>query len=99
MFLPEGKSGKGEKSLRIKGYFEFSYKLKDGEWHICDLDENPVKPAPAEVQEKINSYVNSPRSKEEIKELPPISVITVVLDGEKYIRETIESVLSQTAHT
>lgn len=49
------KAGSG---LRTKGYFKFSYKLmEDGLWYMCDLDGNPVKPAPEDVQVNIKDYL------------------------------------------
>ncbi|MCX7739386.1 MAG: hypothetical protein N2Z80_08310, partial [Hydrogenothermaceae bacterium] len=97
LFLPEGEGRQGEGGLRTKGYFKFSYKLMgDGLWYMCDLDGNPVKPAPEDIQEKILRYLESLENGKDIKELPLITVITVVLNGEKYLSQTIESVLSQT---
>ncbi|MDW8003136.1 MAG: glycosyltransferase, partial [Deltaproteobacteria bacterium] len=103
LFLPEGEGRKGEGGLRTKGYFKFSYKLmEDGLWYMCDLDGNPVKPAPEDAQESIKDYLKSLKERnpeidlDTIKELPLITVITVVLNGEKYLEETIQSVINQT---
>ncbi|MDW7973536.1 MAG: glycosyltransferase family 2 protein, partial [Thermodesulfovibrio sp.] len=75
---------------------KFSYKLKDGTWYMCDLDGNPVKPAPEDIQNKILAYLDTLPEKEKIDELPLVSVITVVLNGEKYLEQTIQSVINQT---
>ncbi|MEN3014692.1 MAG: glycosyltransferase family 2 protein [bacterium] len=96
LFLPEGEGRKQEGGLRTKGYFKFSYKLKNGIWHICDLDGNPVKPAPECIQSRILTYLDRLPNKEYIDELPLISVITVVLNVERYLEETIQSVINQT---
>ncbi|MDW8003151.1 MAG: glycosyltransferase, partial [Deltaproteobacteria bacterium] len=103
LFLPEGEGRQGEGGLRTKGYFKFSYKLMgDGLWYMCDLDGNPVKPAPEDVQENIKGYLKSLKERspdldiEAITELPLVTVITVVLNGEKYLEETIQSVINQT---
>jgi len=111
LFLPVGEGRKGEGGLRTKGYFKHSYKLVTSEqasinnnqftdqsfWWITDSDNNLVKPAPAEIQQKINEYVsfisNSPSEKP--SQLPLISIITVVYNGEKHLEETIQSVINQ----
>lgn len=98
LFLPVGEGRKGEGGLRTRGYFKFSYKYIDKNWFICDIEGNPLKPAPADIQEKINSYIASlPEDvRHNVTELPLITVITVVLNGEKYLEQTIQSVINQT---
>lgn len=96
LFLPGGEGRKGEGGLRTKGYFKHSYKLADGKWWICDTDGNPVKEAPEDIQEKIKNYVSTLNTEIQITALPLITVITVVLNGEKYLEETIQSVINQT---
>jgi glycosyltransferase involved in cell wall biosynthesis len=94
LFLPPNPHRKAEGGLRTKGFFKFSYKLVDGMWYICDLDGNPAIPAPEDLQNKIRLYVSSQSS--QITYLPLITVITVVLNGEKTLEETIKSVINQT---
>jgi glycosyltransferase involved in cell wall biosynthesis len=94
LFLPPNPHRKAEGGLRTKGFFKFSYKLVDGVWYICDLEGNPVIPAPEDLQNKIRLYVSGQSSP--ISHLPLITVITVVLNGEKALEETIKSVISQT---
>ena len=94
LFLPPNPHRKAEGGLRTKGFLKFSYKLVDGVWYICDLDGNPAIPAPEDLQNKIRLYVSGQSSP--ISYLPLITVITVVLNGEKTLEETIESVISQT---
>jgi hypothetical protein len=94
LFLPPNPQRKSEGGLRTKGFFKFSYKLVEDVWYICDLDGNPVISAPEDLQNKIRLYV-SDQSKP-ITYLPLITVITVVLNGEKTLEETIKSVTSQT---
>lgn len=96
LFLPKGEGRKGEGGLRTRGYFKHSYKLADGKWWICDTDGNPVKEAPEDIQEKIKNYVSTLNTEIQITALPLITVITVVLNGEKYLEETIQSVINQT---
>ena len=57
-----------------------------------------MTPAPKEIQEKINEYVNSLEDSDKgaITQLPLITVITVVYNGAKHLEETIKSVLNQT---
>jgi glycosyltransferase involved in cell wall biosynthesis len=94
LFLPPNPHRKAEGGLRTKGFFKFSYKLVDDVWYICDLEGNPAIPAPEDLQNKIRLYVSSQSSP--ITYLPLITVITVVLNGEKTLEETIKSVISQT---
>jgi hypothetical protein len=94
LFLPLNPQRKAEGGLRTKGFFKFSYKLVEDVWYICDLDGNPVISAPEDLQNKIRLCV-SDQSKP-ITYLPLITVITVVLNGEKTLEETIKSVISQT---
>jgi len=76
-------------------------------WRICNLDGNPVVPAPDDIQNKINNYMsqfqngtpqfNIQHSTFNINfKLPLITVITVVFNGAKYLEDTIKSVISQT---
>ncbi len=106
LFLPEGEQRKIEGGLRTKGYFKFSYKKlsnngKD-DWHICDLYGNTINVVSEDIEQNINQYVtklltdeNKSLSVEEIKELPLVTVITVVFNGAKYLEETIMSVINQ----
>jgi len=97
LFLPPKPERKAEGELRAKGFFKHSYKKGEGGiWYICDTDGNPVKPAPDEIQKKIQEYLSKFGFTEDIKELPLITVITVVLNGEKYLEQTIQSVINQT---
>lgn len=98
LFLPPNPQRIAEGGLRTKGLFKFSYKLVDNQWHVCDLEGNPLIPAPKEIQEKINEYVNGleDSDKRAITQLPLITVITVVYNGAKHLEETIKSVLNQT---
>lgn len=97
LFLPEGECRQGEGGLRTRGYFKHSYKLVDGEWFIVDIDNNPVIPAPEDIQSKINQYMKlNTQSQTPVTDLPLITVITVVYNGVKYLEETIQSVINQT---
>jgi len=82
LFLPEGEGRKGEGGLRTKGYFKFSYEYNDDlGFRVEDLDI-PVK-IPQTSNLKSQTY-------------PLITIITVVYNGEKYLEETIKSVINQT---
>jgi glycosyltransferase involved in cell wall biosynthesis len=87
-------------------------KTVTGKWYICDTDGNPIKPAPVEIQEKIEGYIqslqdnincdveNTDKNEDALQRpitfLPLITVITVVFNGVKTLEETIKSVVNQT---
>lgn len=99
LFLPEGEGRKGEGGLRTKGYFKFNYikNKEDNKWWISDFLGNPLIPAPEDIQQQINLYIakNKDLSILNIEQLPLITVITVVYNGEKYLEETINSIINQ----
>ncbi len=84
LFLPEGEGRKGEGGLRTKGYFKFSYEKKDGKWSIVK-DDKFIKEVDLD-ENLVKDY----------EKLPLITIITVVFNGEKYLEETIQSVVNQT---
>jgi len=85
LFLPKGEGRKEEGGLRTKGYFKFSYeKANDNEWWLINSNNKKVKKVELPNNELSNSYY------------PLISIITVVYNGEKYLEETIQSVINQT---
>ena len=96
LYLPKNKDRKGEGGLRLRGFFKHSYKKINGKWHINDIETQPI-PVDKETLEKIleSIYLFDNRLSE-INYLPLISIITVVFNGEKYLEETIKSVLNQT---
>ena len=95
LFLPEGEDRKGEGGLRTKGFFKFSYKYVNNTWMIADYYGNALTKVPSDIVVKINEYIRTTENSA-IKELPLITVITVVYNGEKYLEQTIQSVISQT---
>ena len=96
LFLPTGKGRKGEGGLRKKGFFKHSYKNINGRWYIDDFEDQRI-PADEETIQKIEeNIVKLGNVAGEINELPLISIITVVFNGERYLEETIKSVLNQT---
>ena len=84
LFLPEGEDRKGEGGLRTKGYFKFSYEKKDNKWYIVENGK---------LIKEVNLNENMVKDYEK---LPLITIITVVFNGEKYLEETIQSVINQT---
>lgn len=80
LLLPFNDSRLGEGGLRTKGYYKHSLKFYRDNWHLFD-DE-----AFGEVLE-IQNY--------DYDELPLVSIITVVFNGEKYLEKTIQSIFYQ----
>ncbi len=86
LFLLEGEGRKGEGGLRTKGYFKFSYKKVGSEWYVVGSNSEKIK--------KIElPTINYPL---QTTYYPLITIITVVYNGEKYLEETIQSVINQT---
>ena len=94
--LPEGEGRKGEGGLRTKGSFKHSYKNINGRWYIDGFKDQRI-PVDEETAQKIEeNIVKLGNVAGEINELPLISIITVVFNGERYLEETMKSVLNQT---
>jgi glycosyltransferase involved in cell wall biosynthesis len=76
------KSILGKGGLRTKGYFKHSYKKQINKWYLLDADG------------QLDKLIKIPFDNIG-DELSLITVITVVFNGEKYLEETILSVISQ----
>lgn len=90
LFLPETEGRRGEGGMRKKGYFKNSYKKINGLWFVVDRDNRAIEEVLYDWDKQISVGCKC------LKQLPLISIITVVYNGEKYIEETIQSVLKQT---
>jgi hypothetical protein len=89
LFLPKSENRKGEGGLRTRGCFKFSYEnliMNDEFLILNDKNDNEFKID--------NSTFNIQHST--LNKLPLITIITVVYNGEKYLEETIQSVINQT---
>ncbi len=94
LFLPPGEGRQGEGGLRTKGYFKFSYEIENGKWYTCDFRGKRL--FEVEPPKGLDIDLEQFKSDDGIIRLPLITVITVVLNGEKYLEETIQSVINQT---
>ncbi|GBD03493.1 PGL/p-HBAD biosynthesis glycosyltransferase [bacterium HR19] len=93
IFLTLSEWRKGEGGMRKKGLFKHNYKKVENTWYICDQYLNPVKPAPFQIQEKIEKFCRERNFFSD--KLPLVSVITASLNSEKTIEESIKSVIAQ----
>lgn len=84
LFLPEGRSRKGEGGLRKEGFVKGSYKRINGEWYVCSPDDSICDRV--EMPDRLDIHYES---------LPLITVITVVFNQRSYLEGAIESVLNQ----
>jgi glycosyltransferase involved in cell wall biosynthesis len=93
--LSESEGRKGEGGLRTRDLFKHSYKNIDERCHICDSEDQPI-PADSDTAQRIKENVDRLGGSSEMKEIPLISIITVVFNGEQHLEESIVSLLNQT---
>ena len=103
LFLPEREGRKGEGGLRTKGLFKCSYKLVKSEQLIVNSEKKHTYDSQFTSHDSQFTNHNSPITDLSPipypishNHLPLITIITVVYNGEKYLEETIQSVINQT---
>ncbi len=84
LYLCDGEGRRGEGGLRTQGYFKHSYKKNGDKWYLVDRNK------------LLAEEIDLPQIDSKFEELPLISIVTVVYNGEKYLEETIQSVIDQT---
>ena len=96
LFLPVGENRKGEGGLRTKGYFKSGGLINENELNIEYVPiHSEYRNTLHEIQKVCNAKNNS-TNKGSFKCKPLITIITVVLNGQDYLEETILSVINQT---
>jgi len=93
LFLPPHPERKGEGGLRTKGYFKYSYEIENGHWYACDFRGQRL--FEVESPKGFNLDLEKFKCKDKVIRLPLVSVVTVVLNGKKYLEDAIQSVLDQ----
>ena len=93
LFLPEVEGRQGEGGLRTRGYFKFSYEIENGRWYACSFRGKRL--FEVEPPKELDIDIDMLRAENRIARLPLVSVITVVFNGDKYIEETIQSIIKQ----
>lgn len=87
-FLPPNKDRKYEGGIRMQGYFKRN-------WTTYELSKCNIKIKPNKLQQIEIKKLGSNRIIFMNQDYPLLSVITVVLEGEIFIEQTIQSVLKQ----
>jgi len=90
IFFPEGENRRGEGGLRTKGYIKFSYKYENGKWWAIDFRGNKL------FEVNLPKKVLKDIERKKIRELPLVTIVTVVLNNKEGLEKTIKSVINQT---
>ncbi len=94
LFLPPNPERKGEGGLRKRGYFKYSYEIENRKWYACDFRGKRL--FEVEPPDGFDTDLEKFKGEDGIIKLPLVTVITVVLNGKKYLEQTIRSVIHQT---